>query len=118
MFKPFLKIMLPNWRWFNEEWMRDFAGPKYVMFYDKLKKDLKGEMRRLMKFLDAKYNEMDFNCMLKNYEGHAHRTSTQKVNSLQYFSSEQFSTTEEDILFIENMAAKINGEYHKIERTM
>jgi hypothetical protein len=62
--------------------------PKYVMFYDKLKKDLKGEMRRLMKFLDAKYNEMDFNCMLKNYEGHAHRTSTQKVNSLQYFSSE------------------------------
>jgi hypothetical protein len=50
-----------------------------------------------MKFLDAKYNEMDFNCMLKNYEGDAHRTSTQKVNSLQYFSSEQFSTTEEDI---------------------
>lgn len=118
MFKPFLKSMLPNWRWFNEEWMRDFTGPKYVMFYDKLNKDLKGEMRRLMKFLDAKYNEMDFNCMLKNYEGHAHRTSTQKVNSLQYFSSEQFSTTEEDILFIENMAAKINGEYHKIERTM
>jgi hypothetical protein len=33
MFKPFLKRMLPNWRWFNEEWMRDFAGPKYVMFY-------------------------------------------------------------------------------------
>jgi hypothetical protein len=45
---------------FNEEWMRDFTGPKYVMFYDKLNKDLKGEMRRLMKFLDAKYNEMDY----------------------------------------------------------
>jgi hypothetical protein len=22
--------MLPNWRWFNEEWMRDFTGPRTV----------------------------------------------------------------------------------------
>ena len=44
--------MSPNWRSFNEEWMNNFVGPIYVVFYDKLKTDLKGEMRRLIKFLD------------------------------------------------------------------
>ena len=111
--------MLPKWRSFYEGWMNNFVGPKFVVFYDKLKTDLKGEIRRLMEFLDhVKYKETDFYCMLKHSEGDSHRNNTKKVDVLQYFSSEQFSTTEEDILHIENIAAKINGEYHKIERNM
>jgi len=111
--------MLPKWRSFNEEWMNNFVGPKCVVFYDKLKKDLKGEMRRLLKFLDhVKYKETELYCMLKHSEGGSHRNSTKKVDVLQYFSSEQLSTTEEDILHIEKIAAKINGEYHKIERNI
>ena len=89
------------------------------VFYDKLKTDLKGEMRRLMKFLDhVQYKETDFYCMLQQSEGSLHRNSTKKVDVLQYFSSEQISTIEEYILHIEKIAAKINGEYHKIERNM
>jgi hypothetical protein len=56
--------------------------------------------------------------VLQQFEDSSHRNSTKKVDILQYFSSEQLSTTEEDILHIEKIAAKINGEYHKIERTM
>jgi hypothetical protein len=111
--------MSPNWRSFNEEWMNNFVGPIYVVFYDKLKTDLKGEMRRLRKFLDhVKYKETYFYGVLQQFEDSSHRNSTKKVDILQYFSSEQLSTTEEDILHIEKIAAKINGEYHKIERTM
>ena len=99
--------------------MNNFVGPKCVVYYDKLKTDLTGEMRRLMKFLDhVQYKEADFYCMLQQSEGGSHRNSTKKVDVLQYFSSEQISTTEEDILHIENIAAKINGEYHKNERNM
>lgn len=81
--------------------MNNFVGPKCVVFYDKLKTDLKGEMIRLMKFLDhVQYNETDFYCMLQQFEGSLYRNSTKKVDVLQYYSSEQISTIEEDILHI------------------
>lgn len=115
-FKNFLKMMLPHWRWFNEEWMNDFVGPKYAMFYDNLKRDLEGEMRKLMKFLDVIYDEKDFQCMLKNYEGPSHRPSRQRVDILPYFSADDFNKTEEDISAVEQLASKVNGEYHKIAR--
>ena len=72
--------MSPNWRLFNEEWMNNFVGPIYVVFYDKLKTDLKGEMRRLMKFLDhVKYKETYFYGVLQQFEDSSHRNSTKKV---------------------------------------
>ena len=84
-----------------------------------IKNRFKGWNETLRKFLDhVKYKETYFYGVLQQFEDSSHRNSTKKVDILQYFSSEQLSTTEEDILHIEKIAAKINGEYHKIERTM
>jgi hypothetical protein len=81
-FNAYLKKKLPYRRSFNEEWMNNFVGPKCVVYYDKLKTDLTGEMRRLMKFLDHvqyKDKEVIKNCKVeKKRQYNVHKKERQR----------------------------------------
>lgn len=106
------------WRYFNEEWMKDFVGPKYIIFFDNLVQNPKSEIRKLMAFLEFEYTEKDFMCATKHLKAGIRKKEYEDIDVKQYFTLEQLSKTEEYIKIVEKMATEINDIPHHIDRDL
>ncbi|XP_071125869.1 WSCD family member CG9164-like [Mytilus edulis] len=117
-FKEFLGSLFDMWRYFNEEWMKDFVGPKYIIFFDNLVQNPKNEIRKLMAFLEFEYTEKDLMCAAKHLKAGIRKKEYEDIDVKQYFTLEQLSKTEEYIKIIETMATEINDIPHHIDRDL
>ncbi|KAH3893201.1 WSCD family member AAEL009094-like [Dreissena polymorpha] len=61
------------WNDMNEYWLRNFSGPVYPLLYSRLRANVKGELRRLLGFIDVDVTDADVTCAVRNGEGHFHR---------------------------------------------
>ena len=56
--KDFVKRWSARWRHFHQEWI-DFKGPVHISCFEKMKTDLKSEVRQWLQFLEMPENRLD-----------------------------------------------------------
>ncbi|CAC5423102.1 unnamed protein product [Mytilus coruscus] len=71
-FEPFALKKIDRWKKFYNSWMK-FKGQKYILVYEKLKKDPVSEIGKLLDFLNISKQIRTVPCMQQNIEGSYHR---------------------------------------------
>ena len=83
----FVHENIKGWQDVNSDVLRRYTGPLYVLTYENLQKDLKGELGRVFKFLNMTVNATVLDCAVVNQEGDDHRAK-KSVQFKELFTAE------------------------------
>ena len=67
--KLVLQKGLPNWINFHETILKNYKFPIHIVQYEKLKKNLIGEMRRILSFLEFDFTKEIESCLHSDFDG-------------------------------------------------
>ncbi|XP_065333067.1 WSCD family member AAEL009094-like [Cloeon dipterum] len=67
--RDFVTDKLSMWSNTYNDWLKNFPGPKHVLFYEKLVSDVERELRALLTFLEVRVLEENLTCALERREG-------------------------------------------------
>ncbi|XP_059487763.1 WSCD family member AAEL009094-like [Neocloeon triangulifer] len=67
--RDFVTDKLSMWSNTYNDWLKNFPGPKHVLYYEQLVSDVERELRSLLKFLDVQVPEEHLTCALERREG-------------------------------------------------
>ncbi|CAG2206738.1 unnamed protein product [Mytilus edulis] len=71
-FEPFALKKIDKWKKFYNSWMK-FSGQKYILIYEKMKKDPVSEIGKLLDFLNISKQIRTVPCMQQNMDGRYRR---------------------------------------------
>lgn len=67
--QQFVADKLSAWRQTNLDWLQNFTGPMYIMFYDQLLGDVTTHLQGLLRFLNFNVSEQNLACAIERREG-------------------------------------------------